>query len=685
MLIWAGAGILVLTAVAFFVIFAMKKPRTSLEDKTINHKLYRCIQNQHRVLTCQAFEENLSTYRKLLTRNPNDSQYIFWDIIVITTVDSNQKSTTEKLINILLTNGHIPMSNYIVIADPVGPKVGNGGALLNVLEILRRTFGMESLKTKKILLIQAGGYSQRLPSCTALGKLSMGIPVESKSHLCQMLEVALIYLMPFVTHMGPGVLHACSDLLVSFVSRGDWKMDKEGFTTFGIVCDLKEGVAHGVLDFEDREELWQRHLKIASNPNEPTVEIKKCTQFLHKISADRLREHKVVHCVKNGEKLDEYTYMDSNYYFCWKTAAKLLQFYDQIGHSIQVEVDAYGDFLKACTSNNKTDYIYDLGNSVATQNCTNGKKDLIEMRYLVNKALHGVPLHVVVMNIARYLHLGTTSEYLEHYVNSDIFLNNENGMKEKISIFSASPNIFVGIQSQQNEKNVRIMGDRYRLMQCLLIRTQNEKIILGTSTVVESSYIESGVKIGKNCLISCCYLASGTTIPDNSYLFSIAVSIPDRYTPNNIVKGYITAIFGINDVLKNSVPSDMWENLTYLDGQESLAETANKLFSDCTDRQLHYDKLFSEDNLAAKPKESKMVSLWDAKLFPVMKDIKESCNFAVKYLNSLHNMDETVNVIPTIPVGHINLSMADMIKYKDTDEIVDYMAKLKESIQKVVN
>lgn len=83
---------------------------------------------------------------------------------------------------------------YLVFSDPPGAKIGNGGATLHVFEQLEKVVGWEELKkgdknqfntrgiainteyAARVLLLHAGGYSQRLPSVSVVGKIFMGLP-----------------------------------------------------------------------------------------------------------------------------------------------------------------------------------------------------------------------------------------------------------------------------------------------------------------------------------------------------------------------------------------------------------------------------------------------------------------------------------------------------------------------------
>jgi fucose-1-phosphate guanylyltransferase len=47
---------------------------------------------------------------------------------------------------------------------------------MHAMHVLEQQYGWEVLREKRILLIHAGGYSQRTPTTSCLGKISTSIP-----------------------------------------------------------------------------------------------------------------------------------------------------------------------------------------------------------------------------------------------------------------------------------------------------------------------------------------------------------------------------------------------------------------------------------------------------------------------------------------------------------------------------
>ena len=149
------------------------------------------LRNSVKVMT----EIHESTLRKLQLfdsirgKDVRESKIPFWDIVVITAVDEKQLVAYELQIEAKLSRGELPKGVvYKVVNDPPGPKIGNGGATLHAIVRLEKDFGTEFLSQCKILMLHAGGFSQRLPSASVLGKIFTAVPygkckAESLPHL----------------------------------------------------------------------------------------------------------------------------------------------------------------------------------------------------------------------------------------------------------------------------------------------------------------------------------------------------------------------------------------------------------------------------------------------------------------------------------------------------------------------
>lgn len=123
-----------------------------------------------------ATKKKLETFNSLRGKSVN---LPFWDIVVLTAADEEQQVAYETQLQSKLERKELPVDGlkYHVFHDPVGPKIGNGGSTLVSLDKLVKIYGEDKLSKLKILMIHAGGFSQRLPSASVLGKIFAALPL----------------------------------------------------------------------------------------------------------------------------------------------------------------------------------------------------------------------------------------------------------------------------------------------------------------------------------------------------------------------------------------------------------------------------------------------------------------------------------------------------------------------------
>uniref|UniRef100_A0A2I2YWD4 Fucose-1-phosphate guanylyltransferase n=1 Tax=Gorilla gorilla gorilla TaxID=9595 RepID=A0A2I2YWD4_GORGO len=102
----------------------------------------------------------------------------FWDIVAITAADEKQELAYNQQLSEKLKRKELPLGvQYHVFVDPAGAKIGNGGSTLCALQCLEKLYG-DKWNSFTILLIHSGGYSQRLPNASALGKIFTALPLD---------------------------------------------------------------------------------------------------------------------------------------------------------------------------------------------------------------------------------------------------------------------------------------------------------------------------------------------------------------------------------------------------------------------------------------------------------------------------------------------------------------------------
>lgn len=350
----------------------------------------------------------------------------------------------------------------------------------------------------------AGGWSQRLPHASALGKIFMALPLGDRVY--QMLDLKLLMYVDFPSHMNPGVLVTCADDVELYSTIQSVEFNKPGFTALAHPSPLSIGQSHGVFVLEPGDE-----------PPVQDVEYKTCLQFLHKPSVEIMHRSGAV--FKKHD--DEVVYTDSTYYISHGTVEKLLDLFREIG-PLRCEIDAYGDFLQSLGTSATAEYTNN------TENVMKEEKDLVEVRKKIFQHLRGTQLNVIILNKSKFYHLGTMEEYLFH-LTVDLCLREE--LSLQTITFSSCP-----LDVCEN-KNM-----------CVIQSIVHPSARLCEGTVVEFSRLEDGVELGKSSIISSCWVNRDLSVPSNTFMHTFTVCWDGRTQ-------FVTVAFGVQDDLKKTVSS----------------------------------------------------------------------------------------------------------------------------------
>lgn len=535
----------------------------------------------------------------------------FWDLVVITAMDEDQRSAYEIQITDKLERKELPLGiNYHVFADPPGCKIGNGGSTLHSLQCLHDKYG-KSLSGFKVILIHAGGFSQRLPNASALGKIFTAFPLGNP--LYQMLELKLAMYVDFPSHMKPGMLVTCSDdiELYSIPDQEFVVFDKPGFTALAHPSSLSIGTTHGVFVLEPAEV-----------PTISDMQYRTCSQFLHKPTIERMRKSNAV-CKRKEE---EFVYTDSTYYIDHSTAMTLLNIFSEIG-PLTCEVDAYGDFLQALGRKASVDYTEN------TANVTKKEKGLVEIRRKIFHRLKGTALNVILLNNSKFYHVGTTEEYLFH-LTADPCLRAELGLMA--SAFSS------------------FILEKTRV--CVMHSILHPSVSVSEGSVVEYCRLDANVYVGSRSIISGSWIGTDLKVPSDTFMHSLSVNL-DGST------GFVTVAFGVLDDLKKNVPRPA--DMKALSLFKRSLEDCVGLWGLCLEKVR-----FSGD--------ASVCSLWNACIFPVCSDLKDSFQMSLKMVKALDGGNTF-----TLPKNTKLTSLQETLQSKNLEEMLKYRKGLYEDILRV--
>ncbi|XP_029905992.1 serine/threonine-protein kinase TNNI3K isoform X1 [Myripristis murdjan] len=535
----------------------------------------------------------------------------FWDVVVVTAVDESQREAYELQVKEKVDRKELPLGiQYKVFSDPPGPKIGNGGSTLYALQRLIDTYGT-ALSRFRVILIHAGGLSQRLPNASALGKIFTALPLGDP--LYQMLELKLAMYVDFPSHMKPGVLVTCADDIETFsiAEAESIRFDKPGFTALAHPSPLAIGTTHGVFVLEPHEKSGSSEMEYIS-----------CLQFLHKPSIDKMRDSGAVCKRHNGcfALTDaEFVYTDSTYYVDYVTAVSLVGLLEKIG-PLECEIDAYGDFLQALGPKATIEYTSN------TANVTKEESSLVEIRQKIFNHLRGTPLNVIALNNSQFYHIGTTSEYLYH-------LTEDAELRSELGLLSSAFSVFANETSEGST------------VCCVMCSVLDPSCSVAPRSVVEYSRLEAGVKVGRSSILSGCWVGPGLSVPDGVFMHSLCVNHQDK-------TGFVTVVFGIDDNLKHSV-----ETPAHMEGL--------KLFGVSLVECLVHWGLSKE--ILRFSGDTSSCSLWNACVFPVCSDQQSSFSTSLEMLQAVQSGSTL-----TLPKDTKLMSMHECLQCKNLDEMLKF-------------
>ncbi len=432
-----------------------------------------------------------------------DDSSVFWDIIVITASNEQQAMTYRDQIDFRLANNMLPKSTeYIVISDPDGKRIGSGGATFNVLRYIVDMYDdINIFSHKRIMIIHSGGDSKRIPQYSACGKLFSPTPREIKdSRPSTLFDELIISFSNLPSRMQNGILVLSGDALLLFNTlQIDFQYKK--VAALSIKADIETGTHHGVF--------------LSGSRNEVRL-------FLHKANKEELIE---TGAAKNG-----YVDIDSGAIFMdsdvVNSVLSLITDNGKIDNkkidmfvNEDVQLNFYGDFLYPMAS--AATYEQYLGEKA--------EKDispkLLECRKEIWGVLNKYRINIIKLFPSKFIHFGTTNEFLDMITKS--FDNYK----------------FIGWE----KSTFSINNSEYS--PALISSIVCESCTIGSNSYIENSIIYDDVLIGSNVIVSNAILTN-VIIPDNMCLSTLKLDN----------RKYITRIYGILDN-----PKDVFnDNLVYM-------------------------------------------------------------------------------------------------------------------------
>ncbi len=302
-----------------------------------------------------------------------------WDVCVITASNAQQASAYEAQLEARRSAGIIPpRTDFVVLADPEGMRIGSGGATLRALQELHQR---HAIADRRILLVHSGGDSRRLPHCSAQGKLFARVPHEwPDGRPSCLFDEVLVTLSGLPARIPPGVLIMSGDVLLLFDPL-QLVLHRQGISGVATAVSAATAGHHGVY---------------VTEPGSRRVQ-----SFLHKPTMDRMTAAGALR--PNGSALVDtgMVWFDASAVDRFLTLAREME--RAIGEGLTINL--YGDLLAPLAeSTSRADYLTDDSDGSATPS-------LRRARERVWEGLRGLPYVVEELEPALFIHFGTTYEY----------------------------------------------------------------------------------------------------------------------------------------------------------------------------------------------------------------------------------------------------------------------------------
>jgi len=326
-------------------------------------------------------------------RSLREENYIKWDYIILTASNEEQAQTYREQIAYRLKNHQLPAeTEYVVLPDPDGKRVGSGGATFNVLKYIAEQSpkAEDHFANKRILVIHSGGDSKRVPQYSAVGKLFSPVPRElPNGYASTLFDEFMVAMAGVPSRIKEGMLVLSGDVLLLF-NPLQIDLQYQGAAAISIKEHVSTGKNHGVF----------------LNDGNGFV-----GKFLHKQTEETLAALGAVNEQGNVDLDTGAVVFD---------AALLNSLFSVISTDNQVDdvkfaqfvnetsrISFYGDFLYPLAKDSTLEDYY----KEAAEGTIN--EQLIDCRTKLWEVLHKFSMRLLCLSPAEFIHFGTTRELLK--------------------------------------------------------------------------------------------------------------------------------------------------------------------------------------------------------------------------------------------------------------------------------
>jgi fucokinase len=341
----------------------------------------------------QAYRNNWQQYMAALCHDGTHN----WDICVLTASSERQAAMYRRQLAWRRETGLLPLhTEFLVIPDPDGKRIGSGGATLRVLtELAPRA------KDKRVLIIHSGGDSRRLPHCSAIGKLFAQVPrALPTGRASTVFDEFLISLSGLAAELPPGALVLSGDVLLVF-DHLQLSFHRPGVIGMAAAAPVETGTHHGVYVSRDGH-------RIEAYLHKPPVEQLEAWDAIADDGTVAIDTGMVWLDMPTVQKLVALAAEDVIAALCGGSAESSACDAPQPTTGLNF----YGDLLMPLAGSTEYDrYLADTSDGPDS--------DAVRAaRQAIWDRLRGVPFSVERMQPAVFLHFGTSQEYWDLVANS---------------------------------------------------------------------------------------------------------------------------------------------------------------------------------------------------------------------------------------------------------------------------
>ena len=416
----------------------------------------------------QSYADTWDDYCRSLTK----ASFVCWDYVVLTASNEQQAVGFRAQLEERRAAGFLPArTQFAVVPDRDGKRVGSGGATLGVLRYLAEQIGGDDFSGLRILVIHSGGDSKRVPQYSALGKLFSPVPHElPNGRASTLFDELLISMSSVPARIREGMLLLSGDVLLLF---NPLQIDYSGVGAAAISFkeDVQTGKNHGVFRKGDDGNVCE---------------------FLHKQTVESLTARGAV---------NEQGCVDIDTGAVIFSSDMLRSLYSLIATDGQIDPDKYDTFVNDTVRLSLYgDFLYPLATDSTLEQFYNEKPEgsyndaLTAARTAVWEALRPYRMKLLRLAPAKFIHFGTTREILA-LMSGGVEAYHDLGWKNHIN--SSITKAAAGYNS--------VLSDR---------------AAVGENVYLEVSYVHHGATVGNNVVLS--YIDIHTeTIPSNVVLHGL--------------------------------------------------------------------------------------------------------------------------------------------------------------------